>query len=286
MPSARAAFSLGISWRTVFSSTMVLMATQCGIAQLRDRGIAKRRKRGDNIVEIVAADVEQQADAAIGLDRAVEQHRQAVDFFALPGVFPGGAIGDEPRGGFKKRVDDAQAIGAQRRAGFGDFDDGVGELGNFYFRGAPGKFDARFHAVAFEIFFGHAHGFGGDDFAFEVFHGVDGGIFGDGENPAHAAEARLRINEFGDFLHVGAGFDDPVISGKAAIETAVLDVARHFLRADKHAFDFRIVDGGIIAAGADGNAPAGAREKLDGRILQASFGNAEFQRGHYFVPFP
>ena len=210
MPSARAAFSLGISWRTVFSSTMVLMATQFGIAQLRDGGIAQRRQRGNHVVEIFAAHVEQQAHAAVGLDGAVEQHGEALDFFALPGILQRGAIGDEARRGFEQRVDDAQAIGAQRRAGFGDFDDGVGELGHFHFGGAPGKFHAGLHAVALEIFFGHAHGFGGDDFAFEVFHGFDGGIFGDGENPAHAAEARLGIDELGDFLHVRAGFDDPV----------------------------------------------------------------------------
>ena len=76
------------------------------------------------------------------------------------------------------------------------------------------------------------------------------------------------------------------IAGEAAVEAAVLDVARHFLRADEHAFDFGIVDGGVIAARADRDAPAGAGEKLDGRILQAALGNAEFQRRHYFVPFP
>ncbi len=86
------------------------------------------------------------------------------------------------------------------------------------------------------------HGFGGDDFAFEVFHGIDGGIFGNGKDPAHAAEAGLGIDQFGDFLHVRAGFDDPVISGEAAIEAAVFHVARHFLRAHEHAFDFGIVD--------------------------------------------
>ena len=102
MPSARAAFSLGMSWRTVFSSTMVLMATQFGSLKLRDGGIAQRRQRGDDVVEIVAADIEQQADAAVGLDGAIEQHGDAVDFFPLPGILQRGAIGDEPRGGFKQ----------------------------------------------------------------------------------------------------------------------------------------------------------------------------------------
>ena len=45
----------------------------------------------------------------------------------------------------------------------------------------------------------------------------------------------------------------PVEPGQAGVEHAVLDVARHLLRADQHAFDLRIVDAGEIRPAADGD---------------------------------
>ena len=85
-------------------------------------------------------------------------------------------------------------------------------------------------------------------FAFEVARFADCGIFGNGEHPADASEALLGIDEFGEFVHVGAGFDDPIVAGNAGVERAGLDVAGHFLCANEQAFDFGIVDGGNIAA--------------------------------------
>ena len=69
----------------------------------------------------------------------------------------------------------------------------------------------------------------------------------------------------------------PVAAGEAGVENAVFDVARHFLRADQHALDFGIVDAGEVGAAAGGDLEAGAAEQIDGGVLQAAFGNAEFE---------
>ncbi len=67
------------------------------------------------------------------------------------------------------------------------------------------------------------------------------------------------------------------MAGQPGVEHAVLDVARHLLRADQHAFDLGIVDRGKIRAAAGRDVEAGAAEQVDGRVLQAAFGDAEFQ---------
>jgi hypothetical protein len=54
----------------------------------------------------------------------------------------------------------------------------------------------------------------------------------------------------------------------------VLDVAGHLLRADEHALDLHVVDGGEVAAAAGVDAPACALEESDGGVLQAAFGNS------------
>src|SRR5213075_1985181 len=53
------------------------------------------------------------------------------------------------------------------------------------------------------------------------------------------------------------------------------DVARHLLRADQHALDLGIVDRRKVRPRADVDVEAGAREQLDGRVLQRPFRNAE-----------
>ena len=76
-----------------------------------------------------------------------------------------------------------------------------------------------------------------------------------------------------------AGFvlGDPVLAGEAGVEHAVRDVARHLLRADQHALDLGIVDRREVRPRADVDVEAGAREQLDGRVLQRAFRDAEFQ---------
>ena len=107
--------------------------------------------------------------------------------------------------------------------------------------------------------------------------GVEGGGFGHRQHPAHFAEALLGVDQVGDGDDVGLVLLDPVAAGEAGVEDAVFDVARHFLRADEHALDFGIVDGGEIGAAAGGDLESGAAEQIDGGVFQAAFGNAELE---------
>ena len=124
---------------------------------------------------------------------------------------------------------------------------------------------------------GGGHEFGGDDLAVEVVHGVEAAAGGHSEYPAHFAEALLGVDEVGDGDYVGFVLGNPIESGKSRVEDAVFDIARHFLGADEHALDFRIVDGGEVGAAAGGDVEAGAAEEVDGGVLEAAFGNAEFE---------
>ena len=64
---------------------------------------------------------------------------------------------------------------------------------------------------------------------------------------------------------------------RPGVEDAVRDVARHLLRADQHAFDLGIVDGRKVRTRAHVDVEAGAREQLDGRVLQRAFRDAELE---------
>ena len=162
-------------------------------------------------------------------------------------------------------------------AGLGDLDDGVGEHGRLDFGGAPTEFHLGLDAVLFEVAFGGGDEFGGDDLAVEIVHGAEGRGLGDGQHPAHFAEALLGVDQVGDGDDVGLVLLDPIAAGEAGVENAVFDVARHFLGADEHALDFGIVDGGEIGAAAGGDLEAGAAEEIDGGVFEAAFGNAEFE---------
>ena len=133
-----------------------------------------------------------------------------------------------------------------------------------------------------EIALGGGDEFGGDDFAFEIFDGLEGGGFGDGEHPADFAEALFGVDQVGDGYDIGFDSPRPSRAGEAGVENAVFDVARHFLGADEHAFDFGIVDGGEVGARAGGDVEAGAAEEIDGGVFEAAFGDAEFEL-HCFV---
>ena len=110
--------------------------------------------------------------------------------------------------------------------------------------------------------------------SFTVWNGDD---FRHGQHPAHFAEALLGVDQVGDGLDLGFALLHPVAAGEAGVQNAVLDVARHLLRADQHAFDLGIVDGREIRAAAGGDVVAGAAEQIDGGVLQAALGNAELQ---------
>src|SRR5262249_36960564 len=76
---------------------------------------------------------------------------------------------------------------------------------------------------------------------------------------------------------LGVVFQDPVVAGQAAVERAVLDVARHLLGADERTLDLRVVDGRVVAAAGVGDLVAGLAEQLRRRLLQAARGDAHLQ---------
>ena len=73
---------------------------------------------------------------------------------------------------------------------------------------------------------------------------------------------------------------DPVLTREAGVEHAVGDVARHLLRADQHALDVGVVDGGEVRSCARVDVEAGAREELDRRVLERSLRQTEFEASH------
>ena len=78
-------------------------------------------------------------------------------------------------------------------------------------------------------------------------------------------------------MDVGEVLKHPVVAGETGVEGAVLDVASHLLRANEHALDLVVVDGGEVGAAVCVDLPAGACEESNGCVLQAAFGDAEFQ---------
>ncbi len=78
-------------------------------------------------------------------------------------------------------------------------------------------------------------------------------------------------------------FQNPILAGQSGVEDAVLNVARHLLRADQHALDFLIIDGGKIRTRADTDFIARATKKLQRGFLQASFGQSQLQQIHVWL---
>ncbi|MEZ5285185.1 MAG: hypothetical protein R2712_10325 [Vicinamibacterales bacterium] len=70
---------------------------------------------------------------------------------------------------------------------------------------------------------------------------------------------------------------NPVEAGEARVEDAVGHVAGHLLRADQHALDLGVVDGGEVGARRDQHLEARPLEELDGGLLERALGNAEPQ---------
>ena len=93
-----------------------------------------------------------------------------------------------------------------------------------------------------QIALGRGHQFGRDDLALQILHRLHGRRLRHRQHPAHFAEALLGVNQIGDGLDLRFVLLHPVAAGEAGVEHAVFDVARHLLRADQHALDFRIVD--------------------------------------------
>ena len=144
------------------------------VAQGGDRRALQRRQQTEDPVEIDAADVQHQADAALRLDRRLQQQGHVFELGPLPGVGERGAIGDQLRVRLHYRVEDAQPVGAQRRTGLGRFDNRIGQHRRLDFGGAPGKFDVDAHALPREVGTGDADQLGRNRLAVEIGGRADG----------------------------------------------------------------------------------------------------------------
>ena len=147
MPWPPAAFSRGIRSRAVFSSRMVLTATQSGSLSDDTVGRCSAGSKAEHVSRSVALRVEHQPDAALRLDRRLQQQRDVLDLGPLPRVGQRALVGDQLRVGLHDGVEDAQPVGAQRRAGFGGLDDRVGEDRRLDLGGAPRELDVDVHAL-------------------------------------------------------------------------------------------------------------------------------------------
>ena len=131
------------------------------------------------------------------------------------------------------------------------------------------------HAVLLEITLGDADRLGRDALALEVLRGLDLRIVRDGHDPAHGPHALLGVDEIGDFVHVRAVFDDPVIAGQAGVQHAVFDVTADLLCADQARFDLRIIDARNVGARAGRNREARLLHHRERGLLQAAFGQTQ-----------
>src|ERR1017187_10227096 len=176
---------------------------------------------------------------------------------------------------FHYRVNDLEVVGLERTASLSNLDYGVGKHGRLDFGCAPTEFHFDAYTFGREVSLGYFNQFGGDDHAFKIFGLLETAAFGNCKHPAYLAAALFGISQRCDAGNFEAAFDDPVDAGEAGIEYAVIDVTRHLLRANQHALDFAVVDGGEVGAAIGVDVPAGALEESNGCILKASLGDAE-----------
>ena len=193
----------------------------------------------------------------------------------MRGIGQRGLAGDQVRLAFHHRVNDLEVIGLERAARLRDFNNGVGQHGRLDFGRAPTEFHLYLHAFRCKVALGHFDEFRSDDLAFEIFGLLEAAGFRHGEYPADLAPALLGIGQRGHAGDVEAALDYPIDAGESGIEHAVIDVARHLLRANEHALDVDVVDRRKVGAAVGVDVPSCALEERDGRILQAAFGNSE-----------
>ena len=111
MPCARAAFSRGISSRTVRSSMIVFTATQSSSLSGDTVGRCSAGSSVEHARQIRAFDVQHQAHAAVRFNRRPQQQCQVLDLLPLRRIGQRCAIRDELRVGAHHGVDDAQPVG-------------------------------------------------------------------------------------------------------------------------------------------------------------------------------
>ena len=143
---------------------------------------------------------------------------------------------------------------------------------------APGEVHADvLHVVRRQIALRHADGLRRDALALEVGGALDVRIFRHGQHPAQRIAPDFAVDQLAHLDHVRARLLDPVESGQAAVEHAFLHEHRHFLRAQQHALDLRVVDRRVQRTRIDLDIVARLREKGGRGGFEASFRKAEDQ---------
>src|SRR5581483_194071 len=232
-------------------------------------------QHSEHLCQMGLVHVEHQADAALRIDCAAKHQRDIFNLLALFRRLPCFLIGDELRLRFAYGFDNAQAIGSKRASRFGYLDDGIGQNGRLHLCCAPGELDFYRDVLRSEVVLCSVDQLCSDDAIAQVFRLLKTGILRHGQNPAHLPAALFGIDKIGDSLDNESAFNYPITASQSGIEKPVLDVARHLLRSDQHAFNLRVVDAGEIRATTSVDVETRASEEGDGRVLQAAFGNAE-----------
>ncbi len=161
-----------------------------GIGQRGDGGAFFGGEKSQNRRQVLFSDIELESDERPCVDGGIEEDGNILDLMPLEVVIPCVVIGDEPRGGDENRIDDAEVVGLERRACFGQLDDPVDKTG-LDLGGAPTELDFNVDLLFLEIPFCGVDQFRGDDAAGEVFGLLDIGFIGDGQNPASRLEVAL-----------------------------------------------------------------------------------------------
>ena len=102
-------------------------------------------------------------------------------------------------------------------------------------------------------------------------------VLGYRQHPAHFAAALLGVDEIGNGYNLQPAFHDPVQAGQARVQHAVFDVACHLLRPNQHALDIGIGRARGIRPAVGVDIQSGARKKLQRRLLQTAFRDADAQ---------
>jgi hypothetical protein len=123
---------------------------------------------------------------------------------------------------------------------------------------------------------GESHAFGRNAFALQVLNSLDGGVFGNAQHPTDGTARNFGKSQFGNFLDIGIGLDDPVMSGQPGIQCAVGDVSCHLLSTNQETFDFVVVDGGNITSRLNGQVVSTLAKEFKGGFLQTASGNTKF----------
>ncbi len=173
-------------------------------------------------------------------------------------------------------MDDLQTMGPEGTAGFGHLNNGIGQAGNDLPLGSPpGKLHLHRNALFGKISTGKIDQFGGDLLPPQIFYLFDLGITGYRQDPKGRATADLGIQKIRDDFYLGVIFQGPILPGYTGINSATFHIAGHFLCPANRTPDLRIIDFRKIIPTVDVDLPARLSKKINSRLLQAPFGNAQ-----------